>query len=277
MATHLASHSHSRCDMLLLDLRDGTSFGVTSNSRDVDFDIGDGTITYSSGTGILTSNVSASCGLDADNYEVTGPLSDLVTKEAVLGGRYNRARARLFEVNWKDLSAGAIKILAGYVSEARIEGGKFVFEIRSDVDFYNQMVGRVITNMCDADFGDGIRCHGTPTSVVGTVTAVTDAMRFTVSFTGSYANDFFNKGTVQFLTGAMAGTDKIEIEDWTSAGAITLFAPAVENPAIGDTLTIKDGCGKTRDDCMAHGQILNFRGYPEVPGRKALMPAIPGQ
>jgi uncharacterized phage protein (TIGR02218 family) len=277
MATHLASHSHSRCDMLLLDLRDGTSFGITSNSRDIDFDIGDGTITYSSGTGILTSNVSASCGLEADNYEVTGPLSDLVTREAVLGGRYNRARARLFEVNWKDLSAGAIKILAGYVSEARIEGGKFVFEIRSDVDFYNQMVGRVITNMCDADFGDGIRCHGTPTSVVGTITAVTDAMRFTVSFTGSYANDFFNKGTVQFLTGAMAGTDKIEIEDWTSAGAITLFAPAVENPAIGDTLTIKDGCAKTRDACMAHGQILNFRGYPEVPGRKALMPAIPGQ
>jgi uncharacterized phage protein (TIGR02218 family) len=270
--------------MLLLDLQDGTSIGITDHDKSIDFDIGDGTVTYDAGTGILASNVALSCGLDADNYEVTGPISEVVTLDAIIGGRFNRARTRLFEVNWKELSAGAAKILSGSVSEARVEGGKFVLEIRSDMDRYNQTVGRVITDQCDADFADGVQCFATATEIVGTVTAVTDAMRFTVSFAGSYVDDYFNKGTVQGLTGALAGTNKVEIEDWTSAGVITLFAPLVEAPAIGDTLTVRQGCfdpatgqTKSRLACMHFGQILNFRGYPEVPGRRALMPAIPGQ
>ncbi len=284
MAGHLATRSQSRCKLLLLDLVDGTTLGISGNSRDIDFDLGDGVVTYKSNTGILPSNIAMSCGLDADNYEVTGPIGGLVTRNAILGGRFNRARARLAEVNWKDRSAGAIELLAGYVSEARVEGGKFTLEVRSDVDRFNQTVGRVITDQCDADFADGIRCHATAASIVGTVTAVTDAMRFTVSFAGSYVNNFFNKGTVQFLTGAMAGTRKVEIESWTSAGIIVLFAPVVEAPVIGDTLTIRNGCydpvtgqSKSRTACKTFGQILNFRGYPEVPGRRALMPAIPGQ
>jgi uncharacterized phage protein (TIGR02218 family) len=284
MAGHLAGTAHTRCNMLLLDLKDGTRIGITDHDKDLSFDLGDGLVSYSSGTGILSSNVSLACGLEADNYEVSGPLADVVTLDAVLGGRFNRARARLFEVNWTDLTQGYIAILAGNVSEARPEGGKFVFEIRSDVDRFNQTVGRVITDQCDADFGDGIRCHATPVSITGTVTAAADGMNFTVSFTGSYANTFFNKGTVQFITGALAGTAKIEIQSWSAAGVIQLFAPLASVPAIGATCTIRQGCfdvatgqSKSRAACMAFGQILNFRGYPEVPGRKALMPAIPGQ
>ena len=272
---HLATRSHTRCKMLLLDLTDGTSIGITDHDKDIAFDIGDGTVTYGAGTGILASNVALSCGLDADNYEVTGPIADVVTLDAILSGRFNRARSRLFEVNWKELSAGAIKILSGNVSEARIEGGKFILEIRSDVDHYNQTVGRIITNQCDADYADGIRCFATPTEITGTVTTSTDPLHMTVSFAGSYANDFFNKGTVIGLTGANTGF-VVEIEDWTSGGAITLFAPLTETPDVGDTFTVRDGCGLSRADCMAHNAIEWFRGYPEVPGRKVLMPAVPG-
>lgn len=264
--------------MLLLDLVDGTSVGITDHDKPLSYDIGSGVKTYDAGTGILTSNVSLSCGLEADNYEVRGPVSTLVTLDAILGGRFNRARARLFQVNWKDLTQGAIKILAGTISEARIEGGSFVMEIRSDMDFFNQVVGRVISNQCDSDYANGTTCQAVATSIVGTVTAVTDAMRFTVSFAGAYANDFFNKGTVTFLTGALAGTSPIEIEDWTSGGAITLFIPAAEAPAIGATMTIRDGCGKSRADCMAHNAIVWFRGYPEVPGTDQVLRApIPGE
>jgi uncharacterized phage protein (TIGR02218 family) len=268
--------------MLLLVLRDGTSIGVTNHNKNLDFDIiGEGSVTYQSGTGILTSDVSLQSGLDADNYEVTGPIAELVTKEAVLGGRFNRARAYLFQVNWKDPTQGAIKLLAGNVSEARLEGGRFIFEVRSAFDRYNQVVGRLITNQCDADFADQVRCFATATEITGTVTAVTDEMTFTVSYTGSYADDFFNFGTVEFLTGDLAGTDMIEIHDWTVGGQITLFVPAAERPAIGDTMTIKDGCTKARSGakgCMEHGAILWFRGFPEVPGSDQVLRAtIPGQ
>lgn len=265
--------------MLLLELTDGTQIGITDCTKDLPYDLlGDGIINYDSRTGILTSNVALSCGLDADNYEITGPLGDTATLEAIVGGRFNRARAWLFLVNWQDLTDGAIKLLAGTVTEARVQGGKFMLEIRSDMDLYNQTVGRLITNNCDADFADQVRCFATATEVAATVVVVTSALQFTVVFSGTYADNFFNKGTVEFLTGNLVGTQKIEIEDWTGLGVIHLFAPAVEAPAVGDTLTLRDGCGKSRVDCMAHDAIEWFRGYPEVPGAdQVLRAAIAGR
>lgn len=277
LASHLKGTSHTRCGMLLLDLQDGTRIGITDHDKNLDFDLGDGLVTYDAGTGILTSNVSLSCGLNADNHEVKGPIGSTITLDGIRGGRFNRARARLFQVNWKSLSDGAIKLMAGKVAEMRAEGGQFVMEIRSDVDRYNSTVGRVITDQCDADFADQVKCFATATTIVGTVSAVTDGMRFTVTFSGSYADNFFNKGTVQFTSGNLIGNAPVEVESWTSAGVLTLFVPLAEAPAIGDTLNISNGCPKTRTACMGFGQILNFRGYPEVPGKKALMPAIPGQ
>lgn len=276
LSAHLAGRSHTRCNMLLLVLNDGTEIGITDHDKDIAFDIlGGGSVTYSSGTGILTSNVSLSASLDADNYEVTGPIGTTVTLDGILGGRFDRARAYLFQVNWKQLADGAIKLLAGNVSEVRIEGGTFVLEIRSDMDRYNQVVGRVVTNTCDADHGDA-RCGRVAESVTGTITAATSAMVFQVSYSGSYADNYFNLGTVIGLTGTNAGVTR-EIFDWSVGGAIELFAPLPSTPAVGDTFTVKRGCGKSRADCMARNNIANFRGFPEVPGRKALLPGIPGQ
>jgi uncharacterized phage protein (TIGR02218 family) len=287
MASHLAGRAHTRCTMLLLVLRDGSSIGITDHDKDITFDVnGDGAVTYQSGTGILASDVVLQAGLDADNYEVTGPLKDDgdFTLERVVGGRFNRARAYLFQVNWKDLSSGAIKLLAGNVSEARVEGGRFVFEVRSDCDRFNQTVGRLIVNNCDADFGDA-RCGITPEQITGTVSAVSSASSFTVTFAGTYADDYFNLGTCEFATGELAGTDRIEIFDWTAGGVITLFIPLVEAPAIGDTCTIKTGCSKARISdnpavrtCKFYDNVINFRGFPEIPGTdQTIKPAIPGQ
>lgn len=279
LVTHLAARSHTRCSMLLLDLNDGTSIGITDHNDDIDYDIGDGIVTYQAETGILPSDVALSATLDADNYEVRGPITDdVVTLAGLLGGRYNRARARLFQINWKHPADGAIKIMAGNVSQARPEGGEFVFEIRSDFDRFNQVVGRLITNNCDADFADGVRCHATPITTTGTVIAVSSALVFAVSFTGGpYADDFFNFGTVIGLTGANAGTT-VEIQDWSDAGAIELFVPLGVVPEIGDTFTVKDGCLKSRTACMAHDNIEEFRGFPEVPGSDQVLRAtIPGQ
>ncbi len=277
LTAHLATNSHRRCSMLRLDLQDGTSLGVTDHNKPLDFDLGDGSITYRADTGILSSDVAQKSGMDADNFEVTGPIGRVVTLEAILGGRYNRARARLFQVNWADLASGAIKLLAGNVSEVRPEGGKFILEIRNDFDRFNQTVGDLIINNCNADHGDA-RCGRVPESVVGTVTAVTDAMRFTVSYTGSYADAYFDAGTVEALTGDLTGTARVEIHSWTVGGAIVLFMPLAEAPAIGDTFTVERGCGKSRADCMARNNIANFRGFPEVPGSDQILKAtIPGQ
>jgi uncharacterized phage protein (TIGR02218 family) len=278
---HLATRSHTLCRLMLLVLRDGTEIGITDHDRDITYDlIGSGSVTFLAGTGISISDIALTAGLETDNCEVTGPIQadGPVTLEGVLGGRYNRCAAYIADINWKTQASGVAKLLAGKSGEWRVEGGKFVCEIRSAKDNYNQVVGRLIVNNCDADFADGVRCLATPVEVVGTVTAVTDEMNFTVSYTGSYANDYFNMGTVEALTGDLAGTEPIEVHDWTVGGVLTLFTPLAERPAIGDTFNIKQGCPKNREACMGFGQIVNYRGFPEVPGSDKIMRAtIPGQ
>lgn len=324
LSTHLSGTAHTRCYMLLIELRDGTVIGITDHDTDIDYNLteaGAGTITYSCHAGITLSDVVQALGLDTDNYEITGPIggaidfgvlllsgdmqsgtdvlllagdmtdgddelivSQDVRLSALLGGRYNRARCWLFQLNWDDTASGKIPILLGTVSELKIQGGKFILQNRSDKDRLNQIIGRLTSPYCDADFGDA-RCGVTPESIVGTVTAVTSPLQFTVSFAGSYADDYFNLGTVEALTGDLAGTLPVEIWDWTSAGVITLFTELTEAPVIGDTFTIKTGCSKLwiSDDasvrtCVFYDNAVNFRGFPFMPGSdQALKVPVPGE
>jgi uncharacterized phage protein (TIGR02218 family) len=287
MQAMLAGTSHSRCSMLLMELQDGTVLGMTDHDKDISYDLTDaglGEVVYEAGAGILRSEVSLMAGLDADNFEVEGPITETVTLEAILGGRFNRARVWLFEVDWKDTTNGAIKLLAGNVTDAKPKGGRFVFEIRSDFDRYNQIVGEVLTPMCKVDFGS-VKCGVTPEEITGTVISVTDSLDFVVSFAGSYADGYFNLGVVVPETGANAGGQQIEVFAWYATGQVLLFAQLASTPEVGDTFTIRRGCSKLRksDDatiptCLTYGNVVNFRGYPEMPGSdKILKATIPGQ
>lgn len=278
MEAHLAGGDLALVMMLRLDLVDGTTLALTTHNAPLAFDLGDGNATYYPNTGIIPSDVSLSAGLEADEVDVTGPVADAavnpwdVTRAAVIGGRFDDARGRLFMVNWEDLGAGAIKLMDAYVVKADVKGVEFSLTLHSQIGKLQQEIGRVITAYCDADFGDA-RCTVVPQTVVGTVTGATSDRAFTVSFAGTFANDFFERGTVQFLTGALAGTRKVEISSWSAAGAVTLFMPLAEVPEVGATLTITQGCfdpatraSKTRAACMHFSNIDNGRFFPDVPG-----------
>lgn len=285
MQTHLAGRSHSRAWMVRLDLRDGTVIGLTSWDQDIEFDLGDaaGLVTYQARTGARVSDVELVEGLEPSNFELRGPIGEAVSLEAVLGGRFNRAEVRLFQVNTRNLGAGAIELLLGNVTDAKPQAGEFAFEVRNQADKLNQTVGRVLSPMCDADFGDA-RCGITAESISATVSAGVDEYQFSVLFAGSYADDYFNFGKVQFLTGALAGTI-MEIIEWTAAGAVITFAPLADVPTAGDTCIISRGCSKARrsDDptvptCLTYDNVINFRGFPDMTGTDQIMrPTIPGQ
>lgn len=271
LVSHLATKTHTRCGMLRLDLVDGSVIAVTDHDRAITFDLGDGGNIYSPRTGILPSDLSLSTGFEADDIEVSGPLVDEatedwhVTKEMVLGGRLDDAEAWFFQVNWASLASGAIKLLKGRVALAEVEGSRFKLTIHSEISRFSQEIGRTITGYCDADFGDA-RCGFVNTAESLTVSAVTDARSFTVNNPSARADDYFNRGTVQFTSGDLNGTRPVEIFDWTVGGVITLWTDLAEPPQVGDTLDVKRGCGKIRADCMAYDNIVNFRGFPDVPG-----------
>lgn len=499
----LATRQHTRARCLYMALRDGTVLGFTDHDRDltVDMDdISDVPLTFKAGTGILPSDINMAVGLDADSFEVSGPLSADVTKAQILGKRFNRAMVRLFDVDWSEsaptfvaagtaaggtgtispglpsgwtagdfhllfvetanqaLSApsgwtpvpgspvgtgaagasdatamhafyreaasgdaaptvgdsgdhqvariygfrgvdgvspieavatsldetgstaivlpsvtvdesncmivmaatnatdtttsqfsgwtnsallsvtdrgdadttsgnggglgvasgvmrfagatgtgsatlatsskqarmtialradrsGKIPLMAGHVADAWIEGGRFKFEVRSMFDRYNQVIGRLLSPYCTADFGD-TQCGVARTNIAATVLTTSSDFQFTLNIGGSYADDYFNLGTVQFLTGELAGTDEVEIFDYIGAtGAVTLLAPLPELPQPGDTLYIRRGCSKLKKSsdaslptCHSYDNVVNFRGFDQVPGSdQYLKVPVPGE
>jgi uncharacterized phage protein (TIGR02218 family) len=281
---HLKRRSQQRCRMLRLDLKDGTVLGFTDHDLVLDFDLGDGvgSVSYRPDQGMQISNIQTGAGLDAGNFEVTFPVvlsPRPFTREAVAGGRFNRCEARLFEVIWSNIAAGGRKVMFGNAGEWRIEGDKAIAEVRDQRDRLNQTVGRQIQNQCDADYADQVECFATATEITGTVVTGATATQLTVSYSGGpYADGFFDRGKLIGLTGGNLGLIA-PIWAWNDNGDgtadIEMFFPLVEAPAAGDTFTVIDGCARTRAACMAHGQIVNFRGFPDVPGQKALKPAIP--
>lgn len=270
MTAHLATAAHTRCLMARLDLADGTTLAITDHDQDLSFDLGDGSVTYSASTGIIPSDIALSLGFTADDIEIAGPITEtgLTTRTAIIGGRFDDAIVRVFQVNWSDLTDGAIGLLKGYIVLGQVMGGKFKLTAHSEITRFGQEVGRTITGYCDADFGDA-RCGFTPGTLAATVSAVTDERVFAVTFAGTYANDYWNRGMATFLTGALAGTRPIEIYDFTGGtgtGAVALWTGLADAPTIGDTLTLTQGCDKTRAACLVYDNVINFRGFPDVPG-----------
>lgn len=282
MAGKLAVSGKRLAKMLRIEMGDGTVLGFTDHDQDIVYDLlGDGDETYEAGRGVLVSDIVLRAGLDADNFEATGPLSDDVTLAGLLGARFKDARCWLFEVDWSDLSAGHIPWMGGHIGDARPRGSEFMFDIRNLFERLQQMVGRAMINTCDADHTLPIdpRCGRTPETDTATVVSAVDGMQMTVTLaTGGWADGYFNKGEVLGLTGGNAGA-KLKIEDYDSGSlVIKLFGFLPVVPEAGDTFTLIRGCGKLRVDCMARANMINFRGEPDSPGDDQLRRApIPGQ
>ncbi len=265
LATSLASGQTTLARCLRLDLRDDTSLGITDHDIDITVDLGDGALTYSSTTGVLPSAVSLSIGLDADSFEATGPITDVITRAQLLGGRYDRARARLFDVDWS-APTRFLRLMSGRVTTSKLEAGRFTLEIRSAADAFNQSIGRLISPYCRHDFGVG-QCQASPPIYPATVTDVDDEISFTVDFPGGAPPaDAVRDGLVSFLTGDLVGNLPVEVFDLSVDGLVSLFSPLSLVPTVGDSLQLRAGCDKTRIACKAYGQILNFGGFPDLRG-----------
>jgi uncharacterized phage protein (TIGR02218 family) len=284
----LATRTHTRATCLWLALRDGTIVGITDHDKDLTVDmtdISDVPVVYKADTGILPSDVETATGLTASNYEVEGPLSDLIPRADVLGHRFNRARARLFQVDWTQDFPDQIPILQGLVADAFVRGSRFVFEVRSDAERLNQTVGRVITPYCDASFGDE-RCQAVVPQVASEIIAVTSSHELTVDLAGVYADDHFVAGKIDFTSGALLGVDPVEIWSYVgSSGLVTTLVPLPAEPEVGDLVIVKRGCTKLKSSqdaslptCLSYDNVLNFRGMDQVGGSdQYLRIPVPGE
>lgn len=250
---------------------DGQVFGFTDHDRALTID----GVTFSARTGFSAQAVQTLAGMAVDNLEVAGMFDSLeITEADIHSGRWDFARVELFEVNWADLSMGKAYQRVGWIGEVRPAGGTFVAELRGLLQKLAQSIGRTYQAACDADLGDA-RCginlatfsRGT---VAGTVVSVTSRRQFADAVNLTDAADWFTGGRVTWLTGANAGISA-EVKAF-AAGVVTLHLPMPHEIEVGDTFEITAGCDKSAATCTAKFvNIVNFRGFPHVPGLDALV------
>jgi len=273
------------CTCVKIALRDGTEIGFTDLDRSItvalDSDMGSSPVSYSA-TGMILGDLVFATGLDSDNGSLRVPIGDLVAREDVAGRRFNQASVYIFDINHQADSFVAVEVMKGWITDADVEEGEAVFEIRSLVDKFNSVIGSVITPRCRATFGD-TKCGKIVSPVGCAITAMESNMRFTTDLSG-YSDQEFRFGEVDFLTGALSNVWRFEVVQSSADGVIELFSPLPSIPQVGDTLHIYTGCSKlkkhsdpTIPTCFTNDNVERFRGFDRCPGSDTYVKiAIPG-
>jgi uncharacterized phage protein (TIGR02218 family) len=168
-----------------------------------------------------------------------------------------------------------VPIMRGRVGEGRVEGARWVLEVRNAADAFNHTQGGVLSPYCRTYFGSD-KCGVARPSVATEVLAPVSLLSFTVDLAGLHPDDLFNYGNAAFTGGELAGTDEMRILDYDGATAlVSLFEPLIVQPEAGDAVTLYQGCSRLRmsDDasvptCLTWDNVVNFRGHPDVPGSR---------
>ena len=246
--------------------RDGEVYGFTDHDRDLTFD---GT-TFEAAAGLTPAELRADTGLAVDAQDAEGALqSDAITEADIAAGRWDGAAVEIWRVNWAN-PAQRVLMRRGEMGELRRGRVAFTAEMRSLAHVLAQPVGRTYQGRCDAELGDA-RCGVSLAAFTGTgaVTAVAGPRTFTASGLSAFAAPLFARGLLTWTSGP---NDGLAFEVVSHAGqTLTLLQAPTVAIAAGHLFTVTAGCDKSAATCRAvYANILNFRGFPDIPGDDAL-------
>ena len=288
LQAHLLLSATTTCRLLKISLRSGVVFGITTLDRDVEYDDGDGYLTYVATNGFDPSAFSADVGYSVDNSEGYALISDDiagVTVEMVEAGELDDAQWVCYLVNFDDLSMGHLVLDAGDLGEVRTKYGMvWIPELLSYVMRLRQPVGSVWSIRCRAIFGTpagsqtGCGIDLTPLWVEGSVVSVGAESNRTFDGDAITATGGVSPlpGRLQWLTGDNAGRE-FATEDIDNE-TVSLVEPTGYPIQIGDTYRIRPDCGKRyREDCIdTWDNGVNFKGEPLIPVGDASQVQTPG-
>jgi uncharacterized phage protein (TIGR02218 family) len=254
-----------------LTRRDAVVLGFTSHDRDIVFEA----VTYKAATGFTPSAIENSAALNVDNLDVEGMLADgSITEADIMAGKYDFAEIEIFQVNYADLTQGALKLRRGWLGEVSFHKNSFVAEVRGLTQRLSQRIGELYSPSCRATLGDS-RCKVSMAAhtVTGSVTSAISAQECMDS-TRSEATGLFNFGTITFTSGDNSGLS-MEIKEYflqSGDGRMILALPMPYAISIGDNYSMTKGCDKTASICHSRfNNVLNFRGEPAVPGMDRML------
>lgn len=269
LATHQAQGSNTLALCWKATRRDGYVLAVTTCARDLLFE----GVLYLSKDGFNPKAISQEASAAVVNTEVDGALSDDITELDFEAGLWDGCAVEMFEVNYRDLTAGKMRLASFTMGDIKLTRSSFNAEMRGLTQSLQKVVGRLVTKGCPWVFGSISPDNFTPAcnkdlgplTVTGALTGVTDLRTFADSGR-TEGVDYFRGGVITFLTGANAG-QALEISSYDSVTkTFVTYMPFLNNPAIGDTYSLTPGCLKRYSDCQTWANTPNFGGFDLVPG-----------
>ncbi len=261
-----------------LSRRDGLVLGFTDHDCDLAFE----DCVFRATTGLSASSLVQENGLSVDNAEALGALSDAAITEAdIAAGRWDGAEVTAWLVNWQDPGQRALRF-SGDIGEVRRGAGAFHAELRGLSERLNVPRGRVFHADCSAVLGD--RSCRVDLSAPGyrvevPVERASDATVFRFAGLDGFSERWFERGRALVTGGAAEGLAGAIKLDRILGGAreITLWEPLGAAVLPGDTVLLEAGCDRRAETCRKKfGNLLNFRGFPHVPGADWLL-AVPAR
>lgn len=270
---HLRGGHTTLCRCWKIVRRDGAVLGFTDHDLALVFE----GVTFAPETGLTATAVAQSTGLSIDNSEAVGALrSDAISEEDLLAGRYDGAEVTAWLVNWADPEQRLVQF-RGHVGEVTRGAGAFTAELRGLAERLNQPQGRVYQRQCTAVLGDaacGVDLSGADRSAEVVLSDVIGGRTLRFSAPGGIAEGALVRGTLEVLDGAAAGLSGLIKSDTASDGSrvIALWQRIEAELVPGDRVRVRIGCDKRAETCRARfDNLLNFRGFPHIPGEDWLM------
>jgi uncharacterized phage protein (TIGR02218 family) len=247
---------------------DGEVLGFTDHDTTLTID----GLVCSAAAGFDATVIAASLGYTSSDVTATGVIeSDDITESDILSGLYDDAEVTLFWVDWSNPSDYVV-MLTGTVGQLSVNGVEVQVEIKSLLDKLNRNVGRMYRRTCDAQFCD-VRCGLNEASYTegGTVTTVLANDVFMVGGLNAVSGTY-TYGLLTFAASASQPGAKCPVRMNTLDGLtlLELWSPMAVAPVVGDAFAIVSGCPRTLKACKAFGNVVNFRGFPQIPGNDVL-------
>ena len=181
-AAHLAQEVTTIATCWKLVRRDGALMGFTDHDQDI---VMDG-VTYKAASGFTPSAIHNTANLSVDNLDVEGMLSaGSITEADVMCGKYDFAEISIFQVNYRDLSAGKMDMRQGWLGEVALGKHAFVAEVRGLMQRLTFTIGDLYSASCRAALGDS-RCRDL---ALHTVTGIVYAAESDLQFVDNTRNE----------------------------------------------------------------------------------------
>jgi uncharacterized phage protein (TIGR02218 family) len=249
---------------------------------------------YLARPGMRVSEVKSGLKMEIDTSQAQGFFqSGVITLADILKGKFRDATFERRFANYDAPGDGGYTYQSGQIGRVDVGDNSFTVELRGLIQKLSQPVGRVTSRMCDVQRVGDSRCKFN-LATLQYIDGITWGPSFTQTLTVSNvfaANHFaatghafgtggawFPSGYLTWITGNNAGyTAEIGEEEVLispSRVGLTLIMQPGQDIQVGDTCSATAGCDRTTVQCQnkfknasqPNGNLVNFRGYPDLAG-----------